>query len=227
MRKLALVALLSQFVIGCYSDENDPKTWIKKLDDPRDQKEAVRRLVKLHDKQAVAPLLALYNKTHDPEHLKALATFDDPATVPALIDALDYSEESFDKASIAATALGEIGDKSAVPDLVKAVLKPLPIKTRANVVKLEAMKALARIKDPRAVDALVKVLSTPADEQDFFLNKVAAKSLADFADPKAVPALVRGLFMTGRGAGIYQECRTALIAIGDPSVDTLVQAMQH
>src|SRR5579871_3105959 len=204
MRNLFIVAMAFT-VGGCVDDENDPKTWIKKLGDVRESKEAVRHLVRIKDKSAVEPLIELYKKSHDPEHLKAIATFSDPRSVPVMIDSLDYSEDSFDGASVAATALGQIGDKSAVDALIKAVQKPLPVKTRANVVKLEAMKSLAKIKDPRAVDALIKVLSTSADEQDFFLNKVAATSLGQFADPKSVPALVRGLFMTGRGADIYQE----------------------
>ena len=44
------------------------------------------------------------------------------------------------------------------------------------------MKSLAKIHDPRAVPALVKVLETPADEQDFFLNQVAAESLGELGD---------------------------------------------
>src|SRR5438067_1493873 len=217
MRKVALLGVVCISLTGCVSDPNDARTWIKKLDDPREQKEAVRMLVKLKDKQAVGPLMELYKKSHDVEHLKAIASFDDPSSVPMLIESLEYSEDSFDTASIAATALGEIGDKSAVDPLVKAVLKPLPVSTRANVVKLESMKSLAHMKDPRAVDALIKILKTPSEEQDFFLNTKAAVYLGQFADPKAVPALVHGLFMTGsgktRGANIFQQCRTALLAI--------------
>ena len=231
MRKLIAVAIAVVGIAGCYNDPTDPKTWIKQLGDPRDSKEAVRQLVKLKDRQAVGPLIELYKHSHDSEQLKAIASFDDPASVPTLIDSLDYTEDSFDDASIAATALGEIGDKSAVDPLMKALVKQLPVKTRANVVKLEAMKALAKIKDPRAVEALIKVLSTPSEEQDLFLNQKAAIYLGQFADPKAVPALVRGLFMSGSGAtagaNIYQQCRTALIAIGEPSVDKLVETMQR
>jgi HEAT repeat protein len=224
-RSLGLVGLLA--LVGCVADPRDPNTWIKKLDDVREQKDAVRELVKLKDPVAVEPLIKLYKKSHDAEHLKAIASFKDKRQVPIMIEALDYSEESFDAASFAATALGDTPDPSAVDPLIKALTKPLPIKTRANVVKLEAMKSLAKIKDPRAIDALVKVLSTSADDQDFYLNKVAARSLAQFHDPRAVPALVRGLFMTGRGTDIFQECRTGLIGIGKPAVGPLVDAMQR
>lgn len=225
MRKALLLVVVA--LIGCYSDPMDPKTWIKKLDDVREQKEAVRQLVRLKDKQAVEPLMNLYRRSHDREHLKAIASFADPRSVPLLIEALDYTEDSFDGASIAATALGEIGDKQAVAPLMKVLDKQLPIKSRANVVKVEAMRALAKIKDPRGVDALIKVLLTPADDQDFYLNKIAAKALGEFADPRAVPALIRGMFMVGRGADIFQDCRLSLIRIGEPAVEPLIQAMQR
>lgn len=233
MRRTALlvapVAFVTVVLSGCFSDPNDPQTWIKKLDDPRESKEAVRQLVKLKDKQAVAPLIEQYKKTKDPEQIRAIASFADPSSVPVLIDALDFTESSYDAASIAATALGEIGDKSAIGALSKAATKSLSIKSRANIVRVEAIKALIKMKDPRTVDTFISILSRTADEQDFYLNKLAAQALGDVPDPKAVPALVRGLFMTGRGgaADIYQPCRTALITIGDPAVDKVVETLQR
>ena len=228
MRKLSLISLVSlAAVAACVDDPQDPKMWIKKLGDVRESKEAVRQLVKLKDPVAVAPLIEFYKKGKDPDVLKAVASFKDASSVPVLIDSLDFSEESYDGASIAASALGEIGDKSAVEPLIKAVQKTLPVKSRANVVRVEALKALAKMKDPRSTDALMKVMSTSADDQDFYLNKLAARALAEIADPKSAGVLVRGLFMTGRGADIYQPCRTALIAIGDPAIDKLIDAMQR
>jgi HEAT repeat protein len=220
-----LVAAL--FVVGCVSDPMDPKTWIKKLDDPREKDDAVIQLVKLKDPAAVPALIDLYKKTKDPNHLKAIASFKDKQSIDVMIDSLDYSEESCDSAKVAANALGDVPDPKAVDPLMKAVSKPLPIKTSCNVVKLEAMKSLVKIGDKRAVDTLVKVLETSADDQDFFLNQVAAQSLGKLRDPKAVPSLIRGLWMTGRGANIFQDCRAALLAIGDATVDPLLETMQH
>ncbi len=219
--------LLSLWTAGCVSDPRDPSTWIKKLSDPREQKDAVMQLRRIGDPVAVPPLVELYKKGKDPEVLKAIASFKDKRSVPTLIDALDFTEESCEPSASAATALGEINDPAGVEPLIKALQKPLPIKTRCNVVKLEAMKALAKTKAPTAVDALVKVLETSADEQDFFLNQEAAKALGELSDPKAVPALVRGLFMTGRGADIFQPCRVALMRIGKASVRPLVDAHQR
>jgi HEAT repeat protein len=89
------------------------------------------------------------------------------------------------------------------------------------------MKALVKLKDAKAVDAIVKVLETPADDQDFFLNQVAAQSLGEFGDGRAVPSLIRGLFMTGRGADIYQPCRISLLQIGKASIQPLIDAHDH
>jgi HEAT repeat protein len=225
MRRSLVVMALA--LIGCVDDPQDPKTWIKKLDDVRESKAAVTNLVRLKDASAVDPLVKLYKKGKDPDVLKAIASFHDKRQVPAMIDAMDYSEESCDQAAVAANALGETPDPSAVDPLIKALLKPLPIKTRCNVVKLESMKSLGKIGDKKAIDALIKVLSTSADDQDFYLNKIAAESLSKFNDPKAVPALVRGLWMTGRGANIFQECRAALLAVGEPSVQPLIDTMQR
>jgi HEAT repeat protein len=226
MRRVGLL-LVGLWVSGCVSDPRDPNTWIKKLSDPRDQKDAIMQLRRIGDPVAVPPLVELYKKTKDAEVLKAIASFKDKRSVPTLVEALDFTEDSCEPSASAATALGDINDPSAVDALIKALQKPLPIKTRCNVVKLEAMKALVKMKAPAAVDALIKVLETPADDQDFFLNQEAARSLGEFADPKAVPALIRGLFMTGRGADIFQPCRIALMRIGQPAVQALVDAHTH
>jgi HEAT repeat protein len=226
MRHVLLMAV-GVALVGCVSDPRDPNTWIKKLDNPVDQKEAVRELVKIKDPAAVEPLIAFYKKNHDPEVLKAIANFKDKRQVPAMIDSLEYTEESFDNAATAAAALGETPDASAVEPLMKVLQKPLSVKTRANIVKLEAMSSLAKIGDKKAVPALTKILETPADEQDFFLNKRAAEQLGNFKDEHAVPALIRGLFMTGRGADIFAECRISLLQIGKPAVQPLIDAHEH
>jgi len=229
---------------GCMDDPQDPKAWIKKLDDIREQKEAIRQLERLATSKdrppdiedAVAPLSSLFKKTKDPQHLKAITKIRSERALDLFVEQLDYSDDNFENASIAATGILELATrddkgreaaKKAVPDLIKAIEKKLPIKTRANVVKVEAMKALTAIKDPAAVPALNKVLETSADEQDFFLNKEAARHVGEFADARSVPSLIRGLFMTGRGSDIFTPCRIALARIGEPATDKVVEAMQR
>lgn len=220
---------------GCTEDPQDPKTWIKKLNDPRDQKEAIRQLARLKDESAFEPLAALFKRSHNPEHLDAIKKLRTDKAVDLFAEQLDFSEENYEAASVAATGLSEIAERDdkgraatgkAVDALAKAVTKDTSIRSRANVVRFEAIKALGATRDPRAVEPLNKVLEVSADKQDFLLNKEAAKQLAQLADKRSVPSLVRGLFMTGRGKDLFPECRLGLVRIGgQETIDALAAAM--
>lgn len=218
-----LVFALGVAVAGCVSDPRDPNTWIKKLDSPVDQKDAVRELVRLKDPVAVEPLINFYKKNHDPEVLKAIATFKDKRQVPVMIDSLEYTDESYDNAATAAAALGDTPDPSAVEPLVKALQKPLSIKTRANIVKQSAMESLAKIHDPKATPAIAKILETPADEQDFFL---LAKGISEamnctaFGLITAVPALLAFSILNG-------WTQTILDDINEVSVQVVNMVVGH
>lgn len=221
---------LSLSLSGCTGDPNDPLTWASQLKNLRTQKEALDHLANMDaDKArpAVPALIELYKDTHRPEHLEALARYKDERTKPVLIEALDYSDDDFDRATIAAGVLGDMKATDAVDALIKAAERPLPVKSRANNAKLAAIRALVHIGDKRAVPTLAKILTTSADEQDFVLNQKAALGLAELRDPAAVPALIKGLFMTGRGANIFQECRLALVRIGQPAIAPLVALLDR
>lgn len=214
---------------GCAGDPNDPKTWGKKLKNLREQKEALQRLAAMDVEKArpaVPQLIDLYKETKNPEHLEALVRYRDERTKPLFIEALDYSDDEFDRATIAAGVLGEMKATEAVEPLIKAAEKPLPIKSRANSTKLAAIRALVKIGDKRAVPTLTRILTTSANEQDFLLNQKAALGLAEFRDPNTVPALIKGMFMTGRQTNIFQECRLALVRIGDPAVAPLIALLE-
>jgi HEAT repeat protein len=226
----ALAVTLALGTLACQGDPNDPMTWAKQLKDLRVQKEALDHLADMDVEKArpaVPALIDLYNDAKRPEFLQALARYQDPRTKQVMIDALDYNDDDFDRATIAAGVLGEMKATDAVPQLIAAVDKPLPIKSRANSTRVAAMRALVKIGDKRAVPTLMKILTTSADEQDFLLNQRAALGLAEFRDPQAIPALIKGLFMTGRGTGIFQECRLALVRIGGPAVDPLIELLQE
>lgn len=231
IRKLALLSTVA-ILLGsaCTGDPNDPMTWAKKLSNVRDQQEALNQLARMgvdRAKVALPSLIALYKETKKPEHLDALVRYKDPSTIPLFIEALDFSEDDFDRAIVAAGALGEMQATEAVPALTKAVEKPLPIKSRANGVRLASIRALAKIGDKRAVPSLAKILTTSADEQDFLLNMKAALALGELRDPTAIPALIKGLFMTGRGANIFQECRLGLVRMGDAAIDPLIELLNE
>ncbi|MBC8132225.1 MAG: HEAT repeat domain-containing protein, partial [Deltaproteobacteria bacterium] len=225
-----LLLSLSLAVSGCAGDPNDPETWAKQLTNLRTQKEALDHLANMDVEKArpaVPALIVLYQDTKRPEHLEALARYKDERTKPVLIEALDYTDDDFDRTTIAAGVLGDMKATDAVPALIKAAERPLPVKSRANNAKLAAMRALVHIGDKRATPTLTKILGTSADEQDFALNQKAALGLAEMRDPAAIPALIKGLFMTGRGANIFHECRLALVRLGAPAIDPLIALLNE
>jgi HEAT repeat protein len=217
-------------VAACQGDPNDPMTWAKQLKNLRTQKEALDHLADMdvdRARVAVPDLIELFKDTKRPEHLQALARYLDPRTEDVMIEALEYTDDDFDRATIAAGVLGDMKSAKAVGPLIKAAEKELPVKSRANNVRIVAMRSLVKIGDKKAVPTLMKILTTSADEQDFLLNQKAALGLAEFRDPQAIPALTKGLFMTGRGTGIFQECRLALVRIGAPAVDPMITLLQE
>jgi HEAT repeat protein len=227
---LALPAVLALASLACEGDPNDPMTWAKDLKNLRVQKESLDRLANMDVEKArpaVPALIELYQDTRRPEHLEALARYLDPRSKSIMIDALEYTDDDFDRATIAAGVLGDMKAPEAVDPLIKAAEKQLPIKSRANSTRIAAIRALVKIGDKRAVPTLMKIVTTSADDQDFLLNQKAALGLAELRDPQSVPALIKGLFMTGRGTTIFQECRLALVRLGPPAVDPLIQLLEE
>ena len=217
-------------VSACQGDPNDAMTWAKQVKNLRTQKEALDHLANMDVEKArpaVPALIELFKDTKRPEHLEALARYHDPRTKDIMIEALEYTEDDFDRATIAAGVLGDMKDPAGVAPLIKAAEKELPVKSRANNVRIAAMRALVKIGDKRAVPTLMKILTTSADDQDFLLNQKAALGLAEFRDPQSIPALTKGMFMTGRGTGIFQECRLALVRIGAPAIDPMIALLQE
>jgi HEAT repeat protein len=207
-------------------------TWAKKLKNVREQQEALNQLARMgvdRARPALPYLVDLYKETKKPEHMDALVRYKDTSTIPLFVEAMDFTEDDFDRAIVAAGALGELKEKAveAVPSLIKAVEHPLPIKSRANGVRLASIRALVKIGDKRAVPTLAKILTTSADEQDFLLNQKSALGLAELRDPAAIPALIKGMFMTGRGANIFQECRLGLVRMGEPAVAPLIELLNE
>ena len=206
IRTLAVLSMFAgSLTAACTGDPNDPMTWAKKLKNVREQQEALNQLARMgveRAKVALPALIDLYKETKKPEHMDALVRYKDASTIPLFVEAMDFTEDDFDRAIVAAGALGELKEKAveAVPSLIKAVEHQLPIKSRANGVRLASIRALVKIGDKRAVPTLSKILTTSADEQDFLLNQKSALGLAELRDPSAIPALIKGMFMTGRGA---------------------------
>src|SRR6185312_1401887 len=107
----ALAVTLAVGAVACQGDPNDPMTWAKQLKNLRTQKEALDHLANMdveRARPAVPALLELYQDTKRPEHLEALARYLDPRTKAVMIESQEYSDDDFDRATIAAGVLGDM-----------------------------------------------------------------------------------------------------------------------
>lgn len=224
----SLVLVCAAAVQAACNDPNNPQTWIKRLRNPEHAAEAVRRLEKLGDPVAVEPLCKLYEEYPSATILQAIISFKDKRSIPTLRKALEVTEaDKYNNATKAARALAEMKVTEAVPDLIKVLEKPWPIKSRANLAKQAAIEALAVLGDARAVPALIEVAQGEPDKQDFHLNKVAVVALGKLGDPRAIPVLIRSLYKSSQLQGSsFSQATVALVRMGSPAVEPLLRAMK-
>lgn len=132
-------------------------------------------------------------------------------SIPVLIAALE--SENPDKRAQAASALGDLNDASAVASLVKAYKDP-EAGVRNNVVY-----ALSKIAHPAAFETLMKALEDP----NVYSRAHAAWGLGFIGDERAVPALIARL----DDYDIRNALIGALVKIGKPAVEPLIQSLFH
>jgi len=89
----------------------------------------------------------------------ALSRHPDPQAIPALIRALSISDSL--TAKLVANALIRIG-APAVPELLQL------LQNGKHVARLEAVRALAEIEDPRAIPALMKLLGEDSAVMEYW-----------------------------------------------------------
>ncbi len=128
-----------------------------------------------------------------------------------LISAINHPND--DLSNMAIEGLNEVDGTEAVMDLVK-VLEQGKTKDRIG-----AARGLSRLGDKRAVPALINALSN--DEASVKIQ--AAKALGHIKDPQAVNALITTLNDQSNEI-VHDQIVNALVSIGDPSVDLLLEA---
>jgi HEAT repeat protein len=150
---------------------------------------AVSSLGQLRQRQAVAPLLKLLD---DKEQIVVLAAVEalgdlgDPLATKPLIPLLRHehvlSQAFRSLPARTARALGQIGDRRAVPALIESLKGP------SDDVIAEAAEALGKIGDARAADPLLNTLQTRSDAQPRLLLATAT-ALGQLRDTRAIEAL--------------------------------------
>jgi HEAT repeat protein len=123
----------------------------------------------------------------------ALGILRDTQAVEALLIALNDTDGSV----CAAAALGEIGQARAVRPLIAAL-------KGEHALCCAAIRALGKLRDPRAVEPLAKYLSSPNEA----ICEDAAKALGDIGDKQAVRFLMTA--MAGHSPQIKEAYHQAI-----------------
>lgn len=138
--------------------------------------------------------------------------YKDAAAVPGLLDAL--SDEDARIRTAACKALGDIGDGSAVTDLLRVM-----VQDKDSNIRWQATGALGKIGT-----AAVPGLCTALRDEDWKVRRSAAEALWSMHEPEAIPALTEAL--VDRNDVVRQAASGALEAMGAIAVPGLIEVMK-
>jgi len=145
----------------------------------------------------------------------ALQTFA-PESIPGLIDRVLHSASEL-VATRAEQVLGGIGEAAVTP-VIQALSPVVPGRTHLLV------RVLERIRDPRAIPALIALLrdSTPAPTEQT-LQVAVVHALGQFPDERVVSPLLD--MLASSNALIYEGAINALSYLEDVALDELIAAL--
>ncbi len=254
-RGWAVAVLVAALGFGCHAAEDDPEGQANELSDPVRRENAIFNLKGIYTEtlaanggdrssaevKAVAdvivdPLTRAYldypeDRINGLEMLNLLYEVQDPRSMPALIEALNWrTEVSEDHADRAAQTIQAMEISAAErPEVIKALARSLERITDArredNKMRVSMIRALGSLEDKGATEILTSIATKQDENQNFLINRLAAQQLGELRDPAAVPALIKCLFLF---APNHPELRMndvaaeALILIGRPSLKPLL-----
>lgn len=163
------------------------------------------------DERVIDTAIEGLRKAAAPEMRRGIAMrlkeLDLPKVIAAFGDALRDLNEKV--RWIAAEVLHDKGDESSVDALIQA------LDDEESLVRHEAIRALSKIGDPRAVGALTDILCHDGDKDTRWW---AAVALEEIGDPAATEAFVRALQDKSASANVRSRAVSALDELGNASV---------
>ncbi|MGB8330497.1 MAG: HEAT repeat domain-containing protein [Polyangiales bacterium] len=257
-RGWAVAVLIATLGLGCHAAENDPKGQAGELSDPVRRENAIFNLKGIYTEtlaasggdrgspevQAVAdvivdPLTQAY-LAYPEDRINGLAILDllyemqDPRSLPALIEALNWrTEVSEDHAIRAAQTIQAMEVPAAErPKVIQALGRSFERITGSRAqddkMRVALLRALGSLKDKGATEILASVAIKQDENQNFLINRLAAQQLGELRDPSAIPALIKCLFLFAPnqpGLRMNDVAAEALILIGRPSLNPLLEVL--
>ena len=158
----------------------------------------------------------------------------DPGSLPALIEALNWrTEVSEDHAIRAAQTIQAMDVPTAErPKVIQALARSLERITDSrpedNKMRVSMIRSLGSLKDKGATEILTNIATKQDEKQNFLINRLAAQRLGELRDPGAIPALDRVLVplrTEPTGVRMNDVAAEALILIGRPSLKPLLKVL--
>jgi len=188
---------------------------LKHRDSDRVRLSVATALGAIGGKEVVVPLIRLLkNKDSVVQYAaaEALAVIGQPA-VPFLIDELKNTDP--DIVLIAINTLGKTGEQQAVQPLIDLLHNDLP-----DAVRMSVVKALGRLKDPRAVPVLMDRLT----DRVSVVRGLAAEALVDMGTAGIDPLVE---ILGNNDPEIQDLASDALVKIGAPAVEPLLEKLSE
>jgi len=231
---LVTTAMALSTLAGCQQEckpNQDVECWINALSDSQRVEKAVENIREIGDKKAEPALLEAFKSNEDKPAIREriaeiFRKWHTSEAVPALLGAIDYTVGPDKEGRRAkrtnrmnqkiASALGELGDKSAIQPLLRLMKS-----TKSPQVQRAAIRALGKLKAREAVGDLIALVEDSTAHKIIRMNAIFA--LGEIADPQAVPTLVLSLYRDK--AYYFFQAGLALVKIGQPAVEPLVKTM--
>ncbi len=254
-RGWAVAVLVAALGLGCHAAEDDPEGQASELSDPVRRENAIFNLKKIYTEtlaanggdrssagvqevadDIVGPLTQAY-LDYPEDRINGLGILDllyemqDPRSLPALTEALNWRNEVSEDHAIRAAQTIQGMDVPAAerPDVIQTLSSSLEritdSRTVDNKMRVAMIRALGSLEDRGATQILTKIATKQDEKQNFLINRLAAQQLGELKDPAAIPALIQCLFLFAPNRPelrMNDVAAEALILIGRPSLKPLL-----
>jgi hypothetical protein len=256
---LSAIATVVALALGCHADPNDAAGQAGELEDAVRRENAIANIQRLYsdalanaggDRSAAAPR-AIADATVDrltqtyvghPEDLNnglrildVLVEMRDVRALPALTKALEWRAEVSEEHAIrAARVMQQLTlDDAQKGQVIQALSAALDRVSQArgvdNRMRIEFLRALGELHDPRGTAAVQRVLLRQSESQPFLINRLAAEQLGHIADPSAIPSLIQALYLfapNNPAMRMNDVAGQALVRIGRPALEPLLATLR-
>jgi len=257
-RGWAVAVLIAALGLGCHAAEDDPEGQAGELSDPVRRENAIFNLKKIYTETlaanggdrnnaevkaiadvTVGPLTSAY-LAYPEDRINGLSILDllyemqDPRSLPALIEALNWRTEVSEDHAIRAAQTIQAMDVPAAerPKVIQALARSLERITDSrpedNKMRVSMIRALGSLKDKGATEILTNIATKQDEKQNFLINRLAAQQLGELRDPGAIPSLIKCLFLFAPNQPelrMNDVAAEALILIGRPSLKPLLKVL--